>query len=138
MSSALPIEHDETKPDTAEQRENATWPRERITRPLSPTDMQVQDARPHGDIGAGLNARPPLTGVITFMFTDVEGGTSLWERVPDAANHALMRHDALIETCVTNHRGLLVRPRGEGDGRFAVFDQAIDAVACAAAIQQAL
>src|SRR5690349_19008777 len=59
------------------------------------------------------------SGIVTFLFTDVEGSTRLWEHLPDEAGRALARHDALIETIVARHDGVLVRPRGEGDSRFA-------------------
>src|SRR5579864_5239807 len=49
---------------------------------------------------------------------------------------ALLRHDQLIERLVVQHRGSVVRPRGEGDSRFAVFALASDAVAAACAIQR--
>src|SRR5919199_6996718 len=78
------------------------------------------------------------TGTITFLFTDIEGSTTLWEQHPDAARQALARHDALVEAIVAAHEGWVVRPRGEGDSRFAVFAQATDAVRAAAALQQAL
>src|SRR5918912_2484791 len=78
------------------------------------------------------------TGTVTFLFTDVEGSTNLWERHPDKMRAALVRHDHLIERLVAEHRGVVVRPRGEGDSRFAVFPRASDAVAAAAAIQRAL
>src|SRR5918912_3771692 len=84
-------------------------------------------------------ALPPLpTGTVTFLFTDVEGSTKLWERHPDQMRVALARHDALIELLIAEHQGVVVRPRGEGDSRFAVFPWARDAVAAAAAIQRAL
>src|SRR4051812_30845681 len=78
------------------------------------------------------------TGTVTFLFTDIEGSTQLWERYPDQARAALVRHDQIIEDIVARHEGSLVRPRGEGDSRFAVFSRATDAVAAAAAMQQAL
>jgi predicted ATPase/class 3 adenylate cyclase len=78
------------------------------------------------------------TGTVTFLFTDVEGSTRLWEQHPDQMRAALARHDALIEALVEAHGGCVVRPRGEGDSRFAVFARATDAVAAAAAIQRAL
>jgi predicted ATPase/class 3 adenylate cyclase len=78
------------------------------------------------------------TGTVTFLLTDVEGSTRLWEEQPTAMRQALARHDALIEAAVEQHGGAVVRPRGEGDSRFAVFARASDAVAAAAAIQQAL
>jgi predicted ATPase len=51
---------------------------------------------------------------------------------------ALARHDELIETVVATNGGQVMRPRGEGDSRFAVFARASDAVAAACAIQAAL
>src|ERR687886_260799 len=77
------------------------------------------------------------TGTVTFLFTDIEGSTALWEQHPEAARVALARHDALVEQIVGEHDGHVVRPRGEGDRRFAVFARATDAVAAAAALQQA-
>ncbi len=77
------------------------------------------------------------TGTVTFLLTDIEGSTALWEQHRDAMRQALVRHDALVERIVAAHQGHIVRPRGEGDSRFAVFARAADAVA-AAALQQAL
>src|SRR5919202_927764 len=78
------------------------------------------------------------TGIVTLLFTDVEGSTRLWEQHPAAMQAALARHDRLIETSVAAYNGTVVRPRGEGDSRFAVFARATDAVAAASALQQAL
>ena len=78
------------------------------------------------------------TGTVTFLFTDVEGSKPLWERAPSAMQQAPVQHDALIEEAVAEHQGVVVRPRGEGDSRFAVFARASDAVAAAVAMQQAL
>src|SRR6478672_2276819 len=78
------------------------------------------------------------TGTVSFLFTDVEGSTKLWERHPDQMRAALARHDHLNESLVEQHQGVVVRPRGEGDSRFAVFPRASDAVAAASAIQHAL
>lgn len=78
------------------------------------------------------------TGTVTFLFTDIADSTTLWEQHPAAARVALTRHDELVEQIVAEHEGHIVRPRGEGDSRFAVFSRATDAVAAAAALQQAL
>ena len=77
------------------------------------------------------------TGTVTFLFTDIESSTELWERDEAAARAVLVRHDQIIEELVRDNEGMLVRPRGEGDSRFAVFDQAPGAVRAAASIQQA-
>ena len=36
------------------------------------------------------------SGTVTFLFTDLEASTRLWEQYPDAMNAALARHDALL------------------------------------------
>ena len=48
------------------------------------------------------------------------------------------RNDEIVEGQVAENAGVVVRPRGEGDSRFAVFMRASDAVAAACAIQRAL
>jgi class 3 adenylate cyclase len=78
------------------------------------------------------------TGTVTFLLTDIEGSTRLWDQHREGMRAALARHDALIEQLVAEHGGVVVRPRGEGDSRFAVFAQASAAVSAAAAIQVAL
>ncbi len=77
-------------------------------------------------------------GTVTFLLTDVEGSTALWEQAPATMRAALARHDELFEAAVRDHAGAHIRPRGEGDSRFAVFAGAVDAVAAALAIQRAL
>src|SRR6185436_7810581 len=84
-----------------------------------------------------LAERALPTGTITFLLTDVEGSTPLWEEAPEAMRAALTRHDALFEQCVRDHGGTHIRSRGEGDSRFAVFPGAADALAAALAIQRA-
>jgi predicted ATPase/class 3 adenylate cyclase/DNA-binding CsgD family transcriptional regulator len=76
------------------------------------------------------------TGIVTFLLTDVEGSTALWEDAPEAMRTALARHDVLFEQAVQAHHGIHIRPRGEGDSRFAVFPSATDAVAAALTIQR--
>ncbi len=75
-------------------------------------------------------------GTLTFLFTDIEGSTKLNQQHDDVMTSVLARHDALIEECVEQHEGTVVRPRGEGDSRFAVFSRASNSVAAASAIQQ--
>ena len=77
-------------------------------------------------------------GVVTFLFTDIEGSTRLWEEAPESMMEAIRRHDTEIEESAESHAGIPVRPRGEGDSRFVVFRQAADAVAAAAEMQQRL
>ena len=77
-------------------------------------------------------------GVVTFLFTDVEGSTRMWEEAPDFMMQALDQHDEVIDEAVERHNGFSVKPRGEGDSRFVVFQRARDAVAATAEIQRNL
>src|SRR5579872_5228051 len=76
------------------------------------------------------------TGTVTFLFTDIEGSSHLWSQHAEVMLQVMARHDELIEASVQQHDGLIVRPRGEGDSRFAVFAHAKNAVRAAAAIQE--
>ena len=78
------------------------------------------------------------SGTVTFLMTDIEGSTRLWEGQPDAMARAMDQHDTIIEDAVEENQGFSVRPRGEGDSRFAVFPRASDAVAAAADLQRGL
>lgn len=77
-------------------------------------------------------------GTVTFLLTDVEGSTRLWEQHGAMMGGALARHDQLISAAVTAHGGLVIKSRGEGDALFAVFARASDGVAAALAAQLAL
>jgi predicted ATPase/class 3 adenylate cyclase/Tfp pilus assembly protein PilF len=82
---------------------------------------------------AKSRADSPLpTGTVTFLFTDIEGSTTLWEQHPDAMRVALALHDALLRHAIEAADGRVVKTTG--DGVFAVFSAAADAlVACLAA-----
>ena len=65
---------------------------------------------------------------MTFLFTDLEGSTRLWEEFPDAMQDALARHDALVQDAVAAHDGYLVKTTGDGaHAAFATARAAIDA-----------
>src|SRR5260370_2503556 len=63
-------------------------------------------------------------GVITFLFTDIEGSTRLWEQHPEAMPAVLARHDALLTGGIQQHGGQGVKSRGQGDSPFAAFAHA--------------
>ena len=54
----------------------------------------------------------PHSGTITFLFTDVEGSTSLWERNPKAMSEALSRHDEILRTAIEAHNGHVLKTVG--------------------------
>jgi predicted ATPase/class 3 adenylate cyclase len=77
-------------------------------------------------------------GTVTFLLTDIEGSTRLWEAVPEAMEVALERHNRLITSVIGAHGGVVITSRGEGDSFFAVFPSAVVAVEAAGACQLAL
>jgi hypothetical protein len=74
-------------------------------------------------------------GMVTFLLTDIEGSTRLWESVPEAMEAALELHNRLVTGVIEDHGGMVVTSRGEGDGFFAVFVGAVAAVEAAGACQ---
>jgi predicted ATPase/class 3 adenylate cyclase len=73
---------------------------------------------------------------VTFLFTDIEGSTRLWEENPGPMTKALSSHDEALRTAIEGQRGLIYD--NTGDGVVAVFGSARDAVAAALAAQLAL
>ena len=86
-----------------------------------------------------LTARAlPAAGTLTFLFTDVEGSTPLWDQHEALMREVTARHDALLDAVIAANAGIRVRERGEGDSLFAVFERPVDAVAAALAIGKAV
>jgi predicted ATPase/class 3 adenylate cyclase len=84
------------------------------------------------DIGAEADTPPVVelpTGIVTFLFTDVEGSTQMLERVPAAYGESLKRHDAILRSAVAAHRGVVFETIG--DAIYAAFDRATEAIAAA-------
>jgi predicted ATPase/class 3 adenylate cyclase len=76
------------------------------------------------------------TGLVTFLFTDIEGSTQRWDRTPDAMRLALISHDALLEDVILAHNGAIFKR--VGDAFCAAFAAADRALAAALTIQRAL
>lgn len=75
-------------------------------------------------------------GVVTFLFSDIEGSTALWEQDPEAMRSALAAHDELVGSLVPEHGGVIFKHTG--DGFAAVFASASDALTAACALEAAL
>lgn len=73
---------------------------------------------------------------VTFLFTDIEGSTHLWDAHPAAMRTALARHDALLGETITRHGGSVFKT--VGDAFCCRFEDSARAVAAALAAQQAL
>ncbi|MBI5304075.1 MAG: tetratricopeptide repeat protein [Chloroflexi bacterium] len=78
----------------------------------------------------------PSNPTMTFLFTDIEGSTKLWEQHPDAMQAALARHDALLRGIITENQGAVFKTMG--DAFYAVFSSAPNAMTAALAMQRAL
>jgi predicted ATPase/class 3 adenylate cyclase len=76
------------------------------------------------------------TGTVTFLFTDVEGSTRLWERDSEAMSRALSRHDELLGNVVETHGGVVFKT--VGDAFHAAFPTASEAVEAALDAQKSL
>jgi class 3 adenylate cyclase len=76
------------------------------------------------------------SGTVTFLFTDIEGSTRLWEQHPASTSSALARHQTILRESIQNHSGQVFKTIG--DTFCAVFATAPDALAAALAIQRAL
>lgn len=65
-------------------------------------------------------------GTVTFLFTDIEGSTRLWEQNPQEMRSALAKHDAILKESIESNNGQIVKTTG--DGIHAVFSKAMDAI----------
>src|SRR5277367_6443330 len=85
--------------------------------------------------GNAVTAAAP-SGVVTFLFTDVEGSTRRWEADADAMRVALAAHDGVLRGAVEAHGGWLFKHTG--DGACAAFASPRSAVDAAVAAQRSL
>jgi predicted ATPase/class 3 adenylate cyclase len=78
----------------------------------------------------------PSPETLTFVFTDLESSTRLWETFPDAMKAAMERHDAILRDAVEQAEGSVVKITG--DGLMAVFSSAPHGLKACLGAQQAL
>jgi predicted ATPase/class 3 adenylate cyclase len=76
------------------------------------------------------------TGTVTFLFSDLENSTRLWEEHPEAMKAALARHDEILRAAVEARGGRVVK--STGDGLHAVFETAHAGAVAAVGAQRAL
>jgi class 3 adenylate cyclase len=76
------------------------------------------------------------SGVVTFLFTDVEGSTRRWEADPDEMRAALTAHDEVLRAAIETHGGFMFKHTG--DGVCAAFSSPRSAVDAAVAGQRGL
>src|SRR5919199_5873209 len=75
------------------------------------------------------------TGIVTFLFTDIEGSTKLVQRLGSSWHALVERHHAILRRAIQEAGGLALST--EGDSFFAVFVTPSDAVVAAGEAQRA-
>src|SRR5262249_47678138 len=71
----------------------------------------------------------PPSGTVTFLFTDIEGSTQLWERYPEAMRAAQARHEALLRAAIEEHGGYVFKTVGDAFcAAFATAAQGLNAI----------
>ena len=75
-------------------------------------------------------------GTVTFLFTDIEDSTRLWEEAPTDMADGLRAHDAIVRGTIERHGGYVFGTGG--DGFCAAFSTAADAAAAAIESQEQL
>ena len=79
-----------------------------------------------------VSAGGPPSGVVTFLFTDIEGSTRRWETDADAMRAALLAHDEVLRTAIESYGGFLFSHTGDGVvAAFASPKAALDAAVTA-------
>jgi predicted ATPase len=73
---------------------------------------------------------------VTFLFTDIEGSTGLWEAFPDSMRAAMQRHDSILHSAFDEHGGYVFSIGGDGFG--AAFARVADGISAAVSAQEAL
>ena len=81
--------------------------------------------------GTFPSSSPLPSGVVTFLLSDVEGSTRLWEGDEDTMGAAIARHYELLDAAITLHGGVRPVEQGEGDSVVGAFARPSDAVAAA-------
>ena len=71
------------------------------------------------ELAASGSSNGPRDASLTFLFTDVESSTRLWEENPPAMRLALEQHDAILRSAIAKSHGDVVKTTG--DGLMAVF-----------------
>ncbi|MFN2460379.1 MAG: adenylate/guanylate cyclase domain-containing protein [Candidatus Velthaea sp.] len=85
---------------------------------------------------AAVSERPLPQGLLTFLFTDIEGSTLRWDRDPDAMQTAVRRHDVLMRGAIEASNGVVFKTIG--DAFCAVFERVEDGLHAVLAAQRSV
>ena len=105
---------------------------QRLERAILNHDPSLDLAPPHP-----VPAEPSVpTGTVTFLFTDIEGSTSLVKQLRDGYGELLEKHHSLLRSAFSAGGGHEIDT--QGDASFFTFRRARDAVAAAVEAQRAV
>ena len=76
------------------------------------------------------------SGVVTFVFSDIEGSTRLWEDDPSGMERSLARHDEIVQAAVDASGGQIFKHTGDGFG--AAFESVTSGLEAAARVSESL
>jgi len=83
-----------------------------------------------------FNDQPLPSGIITFLFSDIQGSTPLWEQNPEGMRASLAQHNAILHEAITANGGLVFKT--VGDEFCVVFVDPVAAVTAALEGQRGL
>lgn len=83
-----------------------------------------------------MDTMPLPQGTLTFLFTDIEGSSHLWESDPDAMKASLALHDAILIQEIAANQGTAFKRIG--DAFCCVFPSAMQALTAACQMQRRL
>jgi class 3 adenylate cyclase len=96
------------------------------------TAIEITQTWKHGAAvrsATGVSMPSPPSGVVSFLFTDVEGSTALWDRYPEEMNAALAEHDRRVRDAIESRGGYVFTTAGDSFSvAFAEVRDALDAV----------
>jgi predicted ATPase/class 3 adenylate cyclase len=78
----------------------------------------------------------PKIHLATFLFTDIEGSTKLWESAPEKMKSALQRHHAILQEAISSNSGTVFQITG--DAFCAAFQTALSAISAVVTAQRGL
>ena len=65
-------------------------------------------------LNGGAERLPAPSGVVTFLFTDIEGSTRRWDADAEAMRAALGIHDEVLREAIEAHQGWMFKHTGDG------------------------
>ena len=96
----------------------------------------MEEGAPWRDSSIGEDTSHPKIHLATFLFTDIEGSTQLWESAPEKMKVALQRHHEILQEAISSNGGNAFQI--VGDAFCAAFPTASSAISAALTAQRAL